>query len=138
LEEENGEEPKEDDNMELQDDMVPDEHEIPTRSSEEVAGNKKRSKDESEQTSGETADEDGQVEMCVEVHGDKVDTLGASRGSETTFHTVAGEIMADSYQPEGLSPEDYCSMRSELESQLATWSRVSMKDDSNEHSVCCF
>jgi hypothetical protein len=137
LEDENGEEPKEDDNMELQDDTAPDEREIPTRSSEDVAGNKRR-KDETERTSGETVDEDGRVEMRVEVHGDKVDTLGAPRGSESTFHTVAGEVIADTCQQEGMSPEDYCAIRSELESQLASWSRVSMKDDSNGHFVCCF
>jgi hypothetical protein len=128
LEDENGEEPKEDDCMDLQDDPVPEEDEIPTRSSEQVSGDKKHSKDESERTSGDRVDEGGDVEMCVEVDGDKVETLGAARGSETTFHTVFAEIMTDTSQQELMSPEDYHAMRSQLESQLATWSQVSIMD----------
>jgi hypothetical protein len=134
LEDENGEEAKEDENMELQDDMVPDEREIPTRSSEEVAGNKKHGKDDNERTSGQPVDEEGQVEMCVEVDGDKVDTLGASRGNETTFHTVPGEMLADTCQQKDLSPGDYCALRSELQSQLASWSQVSIQNDSSVHT----
>jgi hypothetical protein len=135
LEEENAEEPKEDDSMELQDDTVPHEDEIPIRSSEKVSGNKKHSQDESERASGERIDEGGDVEMCVEVDGDKVETLGAARGSETMFHTMPGELMADTSQQDLMSPEDYHAMRSQLESQLATWSQVSIMDGLNEQFV---
>lgn len=135
MEDENGEEPKEDDSMELVDDTVPEEGEMPTQSLEEASGSKKRSEDESERASGETVAEEGGVELCVEVDGDKVDTLGAVRGNETTFHTVPGEVMTDICQQKSLSPEDYCAMRSELERQLATWSQVCIMDDSHEHFI---
>jgi hypothetical protein len=130
LEDEDAEEPKEDDSMELEDDPVPDEDEIPTKNAERVSSDKKLIKDKDEKTSGEGGDEGGDVEMCVEVEGDKVETLGAARGSESTFHTMFSEITADTSQHELISPEDNHSLRSQLESQLATWSQVSMKDDS--------
>lgn len=116
--------------MELEDDPVPDEDEIPTKNAERVSSDKKLIKDKDEKTSGEGGDEGGDVEMCVEVEGDKVETLGAARGSESTFHTMFSEITADTSQHELISPEDNHSLRSQLESQLATWSQVSMKDDS--------
>lgn len=118
--------------MELQDDTVPHEDEIPVRSSEKVLGNKKHSQEESERPSGESVDEGGDAEMCVEVDGDKVETLGAARGSETTFHTVPGEIVADTSQQDLMSPEDYHAFRSQLENQLATWSQVSIMEGLNE------
>jgi hypothetical protein len=128
LENEDAEEAKEDDGMEFQDDLVSDEEEIPTKNSEKVSSDKKHSENKDEKMSGVKVDEGGDVEMCVEVEGDKVETLGAARGSETTFHTMFGDITADTCQYELISPEDYNSMRSELESQIATWSQVSRQD----------
>jgi hypothetical protein len=130
LEAEDGEEAKEDDNMEFQADLVSDEEEIPTKNSEKVSSDKKHSENKDEKMSGGKVDEGGDVEMCVEVEGDKVETLGAARGSETTFHTMFGDITADTSQCELISPEDYNTMKSQLETQIATWSQVSRKDGS--------
>lgn len=128
MEEENGEKPKQDDGIELQGDSVPDEDEIPTKNSEKVPGDK-QNKDESERKYGERVDEGGETDMCVEVDGDKVETLGAARGSETTFHTALGDVASDAVELELMSAEDHRTMRSQLESQLATWSQVSVKSD---------
>lgn len=128
LENEDGDEAKEDDSMEFQDDMVSHEEEVSTKTSEKVSSDKKHSENKDEKMSGMKVDEGGDVEMGVEVEGDKVETLGAARGSETTFHTMFGDITADTSQYESVSPEDYHTLRSQLESQIATWSQVSMKD----------
>jgi hypothetical protein len=128
LEDEDGEKPKQDDNIELQDDSVPDEDDIPTKNSEKLSGDK-QSKDKSERKYGERVDEGGETDMCVEVEGDKVETLSAARGSETTFHTALGDVTSDASQLELMSAEDHHTMRSQLESQLATWSQVSVKGD---------
>jgi hypothetical protein len=128
LEEEDGEKLKQDDNIELQDDSVPDEDEIPTKNSEKVSGDK-QNKDKSERKYGERVDEGGDTEMCVEVDGDKVETLCAARGSETTFHTALGDVASDAAELELMSAEDHRTMRLQLESQLATWSQVSVKGD---------
>jgi hypothetical protein len=129
LEDEDGEELKEDDSVELQGDSVPVEDEIPTKNSEKVSNDKKQSNDKNERMSGERVDEGGDTEMCVEVDGDKVETLGAARGSETTFHTALGDVASDATQLELMSAEDYHTMRSQLESQLAAWSQVSINGD---------
>jgi hypothetical protein len=128
LEEEDGEKPKQDDSIELQDDAVPDQDEIPTKNSEKVSGDK-QNKDKSERKYGERADEGGDTDMCVEVDGDKVETLGAARGSETTFHTALGDVASDAVELELMSAEDHRTIRSQLESQLAAWSQVSVKGD---------
>lgn len=128
MEDEDGEDAKEDDNMDFQEDLVSDEEEIPTKSSEKIPGDKKHSESKDEKKSGAKVDDGGDVEMSVEVEGDKVETLGAARGSETTFHTMFGDITADTSQYELMSPEDYNTLRSQLESQIATWSQVSKKD----------
>ena len=128
MEEEDGEKPKQDDSIELQDDSIPDEDEIPAKNSEKVSVDK-QNKDKSERKYGERVDEGGDTEMCVEVDGDKVETLGAARGSETTFHTALGDVASDALELELMSAEDHRTMRSQLESQLATWSQVSVKGD---------
>lgn len=128
LEEEDGEKPKQDDSIELQDDAVPDQDEIPTKNSEKVSGDK-QNKDKSERKYGERADEGGDTDMCVEVDGDKVETLGAARGSETTFHTALGDVASDAVELELMPAEDHRTIRSQLESQLAAWSQVSVKGD---------
>jgi len=128
LEEEDGEKLKQDDNIELQDDSVLDEDEIPTKNTEKVSGDK-QNKDKSERKYGERVDEGGDTDMCVEVDGDKVETLGAARGRETTFHTALGDVASDAVELEMMSAEDHRTMRSQLESQLAAWSQVSVKGD---------
>jgi hypothetical protein len=135
LEDEDGDKPKQDDAVELQDDSAPEEDEIPTKDSEKVSGDK-QNKDKSERKNGERVEEGGETEMCVEVEGDKVDTLGAARGSETTFHTALGDIASDASRLELMSAEEHRTMRSLLESQLATWSQVSVKGDVQCH--CTF
>lgn len=129
MEDEGGEKLTEDDSVELQDDSVPDEDEIPTKNSEKVSSDKKQSEDKNDRMAGQRVDEGGDTEMCVEVDGDKVETLGAARGSETTFHTALDDIASDATQLQLMSAEDYHTMRSQLEIQLATWSQVSMKGD---------
>ena len=139
MEDEDGEKPKQDDIIELQDDSVSDDDdddEIRTKNSEKVSGDKKQSKDKSERKYGERVDEGGDTDMCVEVDGDKVETLGAARGSETTFHTALGDVASDTSQLELMSAEDYRTLRSQLESQLATWSQVSVQGDF--HCDCTF
>jgi midasin len=71
--------------------------------------------------------------MCVEVDGDKVETLGAARGRETTFHTALGDVASDAVELEMMSAEDHRTMRSQLESQLAAWSQPP-PDEEAEHA----
>jgi hypothetical protein len=135
LEEEDGEKPKQDDSIELQDDSVTDEDEIPIKNSEKVSGDK-QNKDKSERKYGERVDEGGDTDMCVEVDGDKVETFGAARGRETSFYTALGDVASDAIELELMSAEDHRTMRLQLESQLATWSQVSVKGDF--HCDCSF
>jgi hypothetical protein len=135
LEDEDGEKPEEDESIELHDDWDPDEDEILAKNSEKLSSDK-QSKDKNERISGERVDEGGDTEMCVEVDGDKVETLGAARGNETTFHTALGDVASDAAQLELMSADSYHTMRSELENQLATWSQVSMKADLQFEYAC--
>ncbi|KAJ4439021.1 hypothetical protein ANN_14977 [Periplaneta americana] len=117
-----GDEPKEDDDIEMQDNEdVEEENEIPTQKADKVASEKKR-KERNEKRSGEKVDEGGDVDMSVEVEGEKIETLGAARGNESTFHTLFGEIQGDVSPQDIISADDYHALRSQLENQLSTWS----------------
>ncbi|XP_068082683.1 midasin [Anabrus simplex] len=127
LEEEPAEDPSPDEKMELQKDEppVPEEQDIPSQKSEKVPGKKKKEGDE--RNTGDI-DAEGEVETRVEVEGESVPTLGAARGSETTYHTSHDKMMSDIIHIED-TDLDPVAVRNELEKQLATWAQPPPDDE---------
>ena len=117
---------KEDEIMEIEVEPEPEESEAPKVEAEKMPRDSKHSTDKEEKISGEKVDEGGDVEMGmeVEVEGEKVETLGAERGRETTFHTVLSDIETAASNKDMLSMEDHEALRTQLENQLASWSQV--------------
>ncbi|KAJ9581374.1 hypothetical protein L9F63_023450, partial [Diploptera punctata] len=123
LEDEEGEELKDDEIMEIQSESEPEVIEAPEQDAEKISSNKQPNEKE-QKVSGENVEEGGDIKMEVEieVEGEKIETLGVARGNETTFHTVMPDVEAIVPHEDVLLMEDHETLRSQLENQLATWS----------------
>ncbi|PSN42598.1 hypothetical protein C0J52_08698, partial [Blattella germanica] len=125
MEEQEAEEIKDEETMDIVEEPEPPTvEEAPKLNAEKVSSEKKVDDNNKEKTAGEKVDEGGDVEMVVEVEGEKVETVGVARGNETTFHTMPSATEAfESVHPELSSAEIDQALRSEMEMRLAAWSQ---------------
>lgn len=105
------------------DEIITEDNDSEKKQKDETTQGSKKNKHKKEQEKVPSQEEFNDSEKGIEVDGERVDTLGVSRGPDTTFHTRYEDLVLPNIVSVGEVQEQYDALRKDLQDQLASWNQ---------------